>query len=56
MNERKIRSKVTTVSKKLLSLKSQFLNDSTEEIITQRLEKATQKTFNATKPNTVLRL
>ncbi|CAH8613781.1 unnamed protein product [Schistosoma rodhaini] len=53
MTETKRRTKLPTVPKKVLFLKLQFLNDATEEILTQRLRRAVQKTFNAARLSTV---
>nr|CAJ00248.1 TPA: hypothetical protein [Schistosoma mansoni] len=49
MKEMKRRTRIPTVMKKVLFLKLQFLKDATEEIVTWRLRKAAQKTFNAVK-------
>lgn len=39
------RPNVSTILKKVLFLTLQFLNDATEEIVTQELRKVVQKTF-----------
>lgn len=53
MNEMKRIPKVSTVPKKVLFLKVQFLNNATEKIVTQGLRKVVQKSLNAAKPKAV---
>lgn len=52
-NEIKIRPNVSGILQKVLLLKLQFPNDSTEEIVIQRLKKAVQKTFTEARLNAI---
>ncbi|CAI2735413.1 unnamed protein product [Schistosoma spindalis] len=53
MMEKKPKAKIPTVPKKVLFIKLQYINETTEEIVTQKLRRAVQKTFNAAKLNTI---
>ncbi|CAH8541073.1 unnamed protein product [Schistosoma bovis] len=53
MTEKKTRTKIPTVPKKVLIIKLQFTNDTIEEDMTQKLRRAVQKTFNAAKLNVI---
>ncbi|CAH8514216.1 unnamed protein product [Schistosoma curassoni] len=53
MTEKKTRTKIPTVPKKVLFIKLQFINDTIEEVMTQKLRRAVQKTFNAAKLNVI---
>lgn len=45
MNGMKRRPNISTVPQRVLFLKLKFLNDATEEIVTQSLRKVVQRTF-----------
>ncbi|CAI2735069.1 unnamed protein product [Schistosoma spindalis] len=49
----KPKAKIPTVPNKVLFIKLQSINDTTEEIVTKKLRRAVQKTFNAAKLNTI---
>ncbi|KAH9591590.1 Alpha-(1,6)-fucosyltransferase [Schistosoma haematobium] len=53
MMEKKTRTKIPTVHKKVLFIKLQFINDTIEETLTQKLRRAVKKTFNAARLNAI---
>ncbi|VDO66870.1 unnamed protein product [Schistosoma curassoni] len=53
MTEKKTRTKIPIVPKKVLFIKLQFINDTIEEVMTRKLRRAVQKTFNTAKLNVI---